>query len=126
MNAWYAAAIAGLVLGLEGLVFLIVNMIKKREWLSYTIRAASGGATLLFAFLSIHFGWFGADIIVEGFNPLYSLAAAGFVLMLGNGFSFFANFFTKRKREADLDANRAYFGIAVFIVSAVLLFITEG
>lgn len=126
MNIWYTAAIAGLVLGLEGLVFLIVNVIKKREWLSYAIRASSGGATLLLALLSIHFNWMRADIVVAGFNPLYSLASAGFVIMLGSTFSAVANAVTKHKREFEIDNNRAFLGIAILIISAILLVITGG
>jgi hypothetical protein len=126
MNVWYTAAITGLVLGLEGLVFLIVNVIKKRERLSYAIRASSGGATLLLALLAIHFNLWRADIVVAGFNPLYSLASVGFVIELASGFSAMANSAMKRIREAEIDRNRAYFGIALFLISTIILVITGG
>lgn len=125
MNGWYGAAIAGLVLFMEGLVNLIVNKIKKRELRSDAIRAFSGGCILLLAYLSIHFKWFGADIAVS-YNPLYSFSFAGFVLMLESFFSFLANVFTKHKREAGIDSNRAYIGTAIFAIGLIVLVITGG
>ena len=125
MNGWYGATIAGLVLLLEGLVNLIVNKRKKLEWRSHAIRAFSGGCTLLLAYLSIHFKWLGADIVVS-YNPFYSFSFAGFVLMLESAFSFLANVFTKRKREAGIDFNRAWIGIGIFAIGLIALIITGG
>jgi len=123
MNGWYGAAIAGLVLLVEGLANLVVNKIKKRELRSHAIRAFSGGCTLLLANLAILFRWFGADIAV-GYDPLYSFSFAGFVLMLESLFSFLVNGFTRHKREAELDGNRAYIGVAILAIGLVALIIT--
>jgi len=125
MNVWYGAAIVGLVLLLEGLVNLIVNVTKKRGLRSDAIRALSGGTTLLFAFLSIHFKWFGADIVVE-YNPFYSFSSAGFVLMLESVFSAIANAVTKRKRESGIDVNRGILGIVIFVIGLIALILTRG
>jgi hypothetical protein len=145
MNGWYGAAIAGMVLLIEGLVNLIVSRIgkqeseeqepKKQEPLDNAIRASSGGLVLILAYLSIHFKWFGADIVVS-YNPFYSFGFAGVVLMLESFFSFVINVsisITKRRkgeerreREWKNDARRAYIGIGIFFAGLIALFISGG
>lgn len=125
MNGWYGAAIVGLVLLLEGLVNFFVNRRKKREWRSDAIRASSGGLILVFAYLSIHFKLFGADIAVS-YNPFYSFGFAGFVLLMESLISYIANVITKRKYESSVDFNRFWVGIAIFFVGLIALFITGG
>ena len=79
----------------------------------------------MFAFLSIHFKWSGADIIVE-YNPFYSFASAGFVLILESVFSAIANAVTKHKRESGIDANRGILGIVILVIGSIALFLTGG
>jgi hypothetical protein len=125
MNGWYGAAIAGLVLFLEGVVNLIANWRKKLEWRSDAIRAFSGLCTLLLAYLSIQFKWFGADIAVS-YNPLYSFSFAGFILLIESLFSYVAKFITKRKCEASIDFNRFWVGVVIFFIGLIALIITGG
>ena len=125
MNGWYGAAIAGVVLLTEGLINLIANKRKKLEWRSDAIRASSGGFVLVLAYLSIHFEWFGADIIVS-YNPFYSLSFAGFVLLLESFFSYILNVITKQKRESSINTVRFWTGFGIFALGLLILIMTGG
>lgn len=123
MNGWYGALSVGLLILIEGLVSLSANKRGKLDWRSDAVRAASGGCVVVFAGLTILFGWSKSDIMVE-YNFFYSFSFAGFILLGESFFSFMLNHFTRYKRESNTDILRFFTGAGITIFGTIMVFVT--